>query len=265
MTFRLPTAEPLTDRERQGPSRYNVLDAAAGKNPWGDRPDEAQTFPHGAIDVSQTFRDADGLIAVVEPDGNIVEADDALQDASPDARVCDVCSAAKLAESGVMPSSVPADELHARCREPGRCACSCEFAKGGRCRNCHRTRTFEQLSGSTLETAECVDRSDCAKAMLDALTAPTPPKTPPNPPSATRRPPRPSPAPRPARARATGTTPCTCGCGETTGGGRYKPGHDARHVKNLVAAVRARGLTREAAADQLSDALKDKLYKQLGG
>lgn len=39
------------------------------------------------------------------------------------------------------------------------------------------------------------------------------------------------------------TTPgpvCAHGCGETTKGGRYRPGHDAKHVANLWADIQAK-------------------------
>lgn len=56
------------------------------------------------------------------------------------------------------------------------------------------------------------------------------------------------PAPRVA-VRTTGTKPpCTCLCGGTTGGGRYLPGHDARHLKNLTTRITSGELT-------LSDAM----------
>ncbi len=33
------------------------------------------------------------------------------------------------------------------------------------------------------------------------------------------------------------TNSCHCGCGDTTRGGRYLPGHDAKHKKTLVDAA----------------------------
>lgn len=42
--------------------------------------------------------------------------------------------------------------------------------------------------------------------------------------------------------------PCACLCGGTTGGGRYLPGHDARHLKHLTERVNKGELT-------LSDAM----------
>lgn len=217
--------------------------------------DEAQAML-GVVDVSQTFRDADGVIAVVEPDGSIEDAPDAVQDAAPDPAVCDVCTAAKLAESGVMPSRVDSAELHARCKQPGSCTCGCAYSTGARCANCGRTLPIDLLAEGA-GGAECIDRADCAKAMLDrAPAAPTR--------SSSKR--ATSTAPHPSRATSAPKQgrPCADGCGETTAGGMYRPGHDSKHVKTLAAAVRAKGITLEAAVGQLpSEALQAKLRKQL--
>lgn len=45
---------------------------------------------------------------------------------------------------------------------------------------------------------------------------------------------------------------CTCGCGEETKGGRYKPGHDARHKGALLTKLReGNARERESAEKQL--------------
>jgi hypothetical protein len=61
---------------------------------------------------------------------------------------------------------------------------------------------------------------------------------------------RPAPAPRPQRTPPQAGTkpPCACLCGGTTGGGRYLPGHDSRHLKNLTERINKGEMT-------LSDAM----------
>lgn len=61
--------------------------------------------------------------------------------------------------------------------------------------------------------------------------------------------------------------PCTCGCLGTTKGGAFLPGHDARYVSTLVAAVREGGLDRAEAMLRLGDfpALLAKFEKRLAG
>lgn len=52
---------------------------------------------------------------------------------------------------------------------------------------------------------------------------------------------------------------CACGCGRTTKA-RYAPGHDARHVSQLLAKINAKEVTLAAAKKQLStEALQAKL------
>lgn len=45
---------------------------------------------------------------------------------------------------------------------------------------------------------------------------------------------------------------CACGCGEMTGGGTFRPGHDARHKGNLLRAIRAGGDEGTAALTELA-------------
>lgn len=66
---------------------------------------------------------------------------------------------------------------------------------------------------------------------------------------------KPSRAPRSA---ATGK-PCTCGCGETTGGGRFRPGHDSKYLTKLVESA---GDEARAAAYAISDAFGAKYDKR---
>lgn len=44
---------------------------------------------------------------------------------------------------------------------------------------------------------------------------------------------------------------CACGCGEMTGGGNFRPGHDARHKGNLLRAIDEGGPSGEAALEEL--------------
>lgn len=227
----MPSVSLRAESEERAAARassYNVLRASEGQDPWVDPPFEADPGP------------------------------------SP-LEVCDVCSAARLAEGGVIATSRTPEELHGGCRRPGQCACSCEFARGGRCMNCKRPRPFDSLAGEA-PNLECVDRAGCAEAMLDALPEPGAPKSSRKATSASPRAPRPASEPKEPRQKAPKAAggPCRCGCEEVTGGGSYRPGHDSRHVKNLVAGVRAGGVTLEAAIEQLpSEALRDKLRKQL--
>ena len=43
--------------------------------------------------------------------------------------------------------------------------------------------------------------------------------------------------PRAAAAPKKAPQECRCGCGEMTGGGNYRPGHDARHAGQVVASA----------------------------
>lgn len=76
-----------------------------------------------------------------------------------------------------------------------------------------------------------------------------------------RKPPRPRGEGRPK------TGQCLC-CGETTGGGKFKPGHDARMVSQLATRVQegadADKVKADFAALGVSDALQAKLAKRIG-
>ncbi|WP_018178759.1 hypothetical protein [Jongsikchunia kroppenstedtii] len=57
---------------------------------------------------------------------------------------------------------------------------------------------------------------------------------------------------------------CRCGCGEMTGGGNYRPGHDARHVGQVARAVVAKEISLAEGMDQLgSQALQLKAQAQI--
>lgn len=51
-------------------------------------------------------------------------------------------------------------------------------------------------------------------------------------------------APRRSRGATEAGRPCLCECGETTGGGRFRPGHDSKYLNKLVnhAGDESRGL-----------------------
>lgn len=59
---------------------------------------------------------------------------------------------------------------------------------------------------------------------------------------------------------------CHDGCGGKTKGGKYLPGHDAKHVSHLVSAVKNGEITHQEAHDSLSHSpkLQDKLSSKLG-
>jgi hypothetical protein len=125
------------------------------------------------------------------------------------------------------------------CRETDRCGSI-------RCTDCNN-----RDAGTIGSDWRCIDRNDCeAEQQRRALMNPTyqrvlavreahgkpseyrdPTSTPP-------------PAARPRKAPSEAGKPCTCGCGETTGGGRFKPGHDSKYLNTLVAQAgeAARGL-----------------------
>lgn len=117
--------------------------------------------------------------------------------------------------------------------------CGCTEPNCGkvRCTDCNN-RNPEEIGTDW----RCLDRTDCGieqerralanpsylrvRAIREAhgLSAPTEQGT--DAPTKTARSPR---APR-----STGS-PCLCGCGETTGGGKFKPGHDSKYLTQLVA------------------------------
>lgn len=167
--------------------------------------------------------------------------------------ICVSCRLAWMMETGVMSAAV--DGAHSACEgttaDP--CGCHCDYATRHQCKQCGRKRPAETLDSS----GECVDRRDCSNTILAAAAARRAERTQKALVSPTKRPGGGSTASKPR--------PCTCGCGETTGGGLYRPGHDARHVSQLTAKVRAGEITETAASDQLpSQKLRDKLTKALG-
>lgn len=59
-------------------------------------------------------------------------------------------------------------------------------------------------------------------------------------------------------------TACACGCGEATSGGRYRPGHDARHAGILARQVVAGQQSYAVAMEQLATpALQAKATRQI--
>ena len=67
-----------------------------------------------------------------------------------------------------------------------------------------------------------------------------------------------------ARETPTEGPECTCGCGGRTKGGRYLPGHDAKHVAWQAAMVQSAHITPEKALAELpSPALHNKLVARL--
>lgn len=58
---------------------------------------------------------------------------------------------------------------------------------------------------------------------------------------------------------------CSCGCGDWTKGGRYLPGHDARHLARLVKYIRAGAISEAGALKALADtpALQAKLARHI--
>lgn len=166
-------------------------------------------------------------------------------------KVCTACQLAKMLETGVLSSSVEAGHSSCEAEHPGECACGCEYSRYQKCRECGR-------KGTTLDDhGQCVDRRDCSNTILAD--------------SAARRRAREeraaaAPASRSGGHSAAGKRPCTCGCGETTGGGLYRPGHDARHVSRLTAAVRDEGMPIDdaIAAVSHSEKLVAKLKRAIG-
>lgn len=62
------------------------------------------------------------------------------------------------------------------------------------------------------------------------------------------------------------TNDCACGCGDFPDKPKslYRPGHDAKHVSNLVAAVLGGRLTEDEAADlTTSEKLREKFLRDL--
>jgi hypothetical protein len=67
----------------------------------------------------------------------------------------------------------------------------------------------------------------------------------------------------PARSRKVARKaggPCLCGCGETTGGGKFRPGHDSKYLNQLVDLGLEGGLT---LAQEISEAFAAKFQKRV--
>lgn len=130
--------------------------------------------------------------------------------------VCLSCQLARMQEAGAV-VTVAIDSGHASCEaeEPGQCKCGCVYSRYQACRECRRKG--QPLDGH----GQCVDRKDCAQTILNAFKAAREART-------ERM------SKQPVKSVAAGKRPCKCGCGEKTGGGLFRPGHDARHVSNLV-------------------------------
>lgn len=119
--------------------------------------------------------------------------------------------------------------------------CSCR--KIERCGSIRCTDCNNRDAGTIGTDWKCIDRNDCqAEQERSALRNPTYQRVlavreAHGKPSATQDPTDiPASAPRPRKAPSLAGKPCTCGCGETTGGGRFKPGHDSKYLNQLTAA-----------------------------
>lgn len=171
--------------------------------------------------------------------------------------VCVACQLANMLATGVITSSVDAGHSQCEGTTEVKCACSCDYAQHRACRDCARKMPDEKLG----PTSQCIDRRDCANAILAVVARKTAERE-------ARRAAAPS---KPTRATNTATSAgkrpdCLCECGEQTGGGYYRPGHDARHVSKLAAAVKSKELTLDAALTKIrhSDKLVAKLEKAVG-
>lgn len=168
-----------------------------------------------------------------------------------DADVCTACKLARMLETGVLSGAVDAGHSSCEGEDARPCHCGCDYSRGAACKECQR-------KGMDLDDhGQCRDRRDCSNAILAAFAAKRAER-------AQRV------AAEPERRRSGGSTgqkrPCTCGCGETTGGGLYRPGHDARHVSALTKRVKANELTLDQARSEVahSDKLVAKLEKAVG-
>jgi hypothetical protein len=166
--------------------------------------------------------------------------------------LCMACRLAQMTELGTVVLKDQVDAGHSDCEgtteQP--CSCSCDYARHVACKECGRKGTELDHLG------QCANRRDCSNTILAAFASKRQER------AAAR-------AAAPAKQRRSGGSsprPCKCGCGEQTGGGLYRPGHDARHVSQLTKKVRAGELTLEAAVNEVrhSDALVGKLRKAVG-
>lgn len=154
--------------------------------------------------------------------------------------------------------------------------CSCRATE--RCGQLRCTECNNRTPGEVGSDWHCLNKTDCEieqektaqnnptvmriRAIREAhgMDAPVAPGTEPGTPGPTKtarssRPPR----------KAGG--PCLCGCEETTGGGKFKPGHDSKYLNKLVEkAARGGRHTSEAQdlAAEVSPAFLGKLRKRAG-
>jgi len=168
-----------------------------------------------------------------------------------DPEVCMACVLAKMLETGVMSGAVDAGHSGCEGTRQKPCTCGCEYSLQKQCKECSR-------KGQVLDDGgQCVDRRDCANTILAHAAnrraeevkrkAAAPPK-------------------RTGGRTASSPRDCTCGCGEKTGGGLYRPGHDARHVSALVNQYKVGSIDRDKALKALehSDKLQAKFDKATG-
>ena len=166
-------------------------------------------------------------------------------------RICTSCQLGIMLQSGAIVGTYDAGHSQCEGTRADPCGCSCEFAKRHQCKEC--SRKTDKLD----DKGQCVDRRDCANAILAAHAAARADRAK----RASAEPPKRT----NVRSGVGGPAPAgKCECGETTGGGNYRPGHDARHVSKLTAAVKSGELTLDAALSRLpSDKLRDKLTKAI--
>lgn len=164
-------------------------------------------------------------------------------------RICTACQLARMLQSGAIVGTVDAGHQSCEGTRSDPCGCGCEYAARHQCKEC--SRKSEDLD----DNGQCTDRRSCANSILAsaaAARAERAKKALVAPPKRTN-----------VRSGVGGPAPdCRCGCGEKTGGGNYRPGHDARHVSKLTAAIKSGETTLDRAlADLPSDKLRDKLSK----
>ena len=163
---------------------------------------------------------------------------------------CTACQLARMLEGGRVVLEGQIDAGHSSCEgtRSNPCGCGCDYSKSLACKECGRKRTALDDGG------QCVDRRDCSNAILAVFEA-----------SRQERAARAASAPpkRSGGRSSASPRPCRCECGEQTGGGNYRPGHDARHVSQLANQVRVGSITSDRALEKLShsEALQAKLRK----
>ena len=170
------------------------------------------------------------------------------------AYVCTACALAAGVESGKVHTYHNPDSLHACCDAPGACTCGCEYSKGRACRECGRPRRPGEFDPVALV---CIDRADCADYIVSSwVNGRVPPQG-----KAWSQ----MVAGEGVEVGLLGTSAfstggkgrprelrggrCEC-CGESTRGGRFRMGHDARLASMLRHA--AEGGDREAFRELLT-------------